>query len=244
VDDLGAIVIIAAFFAGPLHPVPLAGAVLLLVAFGVLVNRFQRSGWLPWLAVPVALAAWWCMYRSGVHATVAGVVLGLLVPVHGPGPAGPAERLEHRLRPWSSGVAVPIFALLSAGVSVSLPSLRAVAADAAAVAVVPALLLGKFVGVVGGSWLTTRFTGARLADDLAWRDVGAVGVLAGIGFTVSLLIAELAFTGDPAQQELVKTAVLIGSVLAGLLAVVVLRLRTAGTRVAYGGTGGRRSTSR
>jgi len=236
VDDLGAITIIALFFAGPLHVPALVAAAALLACFGIVVNRWPRARATPWLLVPVAVAAWWFTHESGVHATVAGVVMGLLVPVRtrpdnadpvdDAGGPGPAERLEHRLRPWSSIVAVPVFALLSCGVSVALPSLRLAAADAAAVAVVPALVVGKFVGIFGGTWITARCTRARLAADLGWRDVAAVGVLGGIGFTVSLLITELAFAGDPVRVTLVKTAVLVSSVLAGLLGVLVLRLRT------------------
>jgi NhaA family Na+:H+ antiporter len=159
-----------------------------------------------------------------VHATIAGVALGLATRVL-PDPGekkSPAERVEHRLRPWSAGVAVPAFALFAAGVTLSGNALRTMLTDPVAIGVVAGLLAGKAIGVFGGSWLTARFTRAELNSDLSWRDVGAVSVLAGIGFTVALLIAQLAFGDDAAQIERAKAAVLIGSLLAALLAAALL----------------------
>jgi NhaA family Na+:H+ antiporter len=162
-----------------------------------------------------------------VHATVAGVALGLLTRVR-PDPgedASPAERLEHRIRPLSAGLAVPAFALLSAGVAVSVSDLQAATGDIAAVGVVCGLVAGKFVGVLGGTWAAARFTRAELSPDVRWADMAAVALLSGIGFTVSLLIAELAFGGQPERLEHVKAAVLAGSLIAAVLAGVLLRSR-------------------
>jgi NhaA family Na+:H+ antiporter len=137
----------------------------------------------------------------------------------------PAERIEHRLRPWVAGIAVPLFALFAAGVTLSGSAVRQLLTDPVAIGVVAGLLLGKSIGVFGGSWLTARFTRAELNSDLAWRDVAAVSVLAGIGFTVALLIAQLAFGADVAQVERAKAAVLIASVLAALIAAILLARR-------------------
>jgi NhaA family Na+:H+ antiporter len=164
------------------------------------------------------------MHESGIHATIAGVALGLVTRVV-PDPdeeRSPAERLEHRLRPWSAGVAVPVFALFAAGVTLGGDALRAMLTDPVAIGVVAGLMAGKVIGVFGGSWLTARFTRAELNSDLAWRDVGAVSVLAGIGFTVALLIAQLAFGDDLAQIERAKAAVLVASLLSALIAAALL----------------------
>ena len=123
-------------------------------------------------------------------------------------------------------MAVPIFAFFSTGVVLSVAAFQALAHDRVAYGIVLGLVLGKFIGVFGGTWLAARLTRAELSEDLAWRDIAAVGLLAGIGFTVSLLITELAFEDDPGRLDLSKTAVLIGSVLAALLASLVLRSRS------------------
>jgi NhaA family Na+:H+ antiporter len=166
---------------------------------------------------------------------VAGVLLGLTVPVR-PRTSVPrastlsahvdvAHRFEHRLRPLSAGVAVPVFAFFAAGVTVVGGGLGAALADEAAIGVVVGLVLGKLVGVLGGTWTLTRFTRAELDDGLSWWDVLGLSLLAGIGFTVSLLVGELAFGAGSERDEHVKLAVLVGSLLSALLATVVLRAR-------------------
>jgi NhaA family Na+:H+ antiporter len=194
------------------------------------VQRRIRS-W--WLLLPLALTAWALVHASGVHATVAGVLLALTVPVirsdaAGGPDAGPgmAEHFEHLLRPLSSGFAVPVFALFAAGVTVGgLDGLGEAFTDPVAVGIVAGLVLGKVLGIFGCTWLMARFTHAELDDDLAWIDVLGVSMLAGIGFTVSLLIGELAFGPDSLTDEHVKVGVLAGSLSAALLATVVLRGR-------------------
>ncbi|TDO35800.1 NhaA family Na+:H+ antiporter [Kribbella sp. VKM Ac-2527] len=221
VDDFGAILVIAVFFSHGLHLIELVISLALIAVFYVLQRRRVRS---PILYVPLAIGAWWFMHESGIHATIAGVALGLVTRVL-PDPTetkSPAEHLEHVLRPWSAAVAVPVFSLFAAGVTLSGDTMREMVTDPVAIGVVAGLMLGKFAGVFGGSWLTARFTRAELNSDLAWRDVGAVAVLAGIGFTVALLIAQLAFAGDTAQVERAKAAVLVASLLAALIAAVLL----------------------
>ena len=225
VDDLGAILIIALFFTDDLVLWALAAAAAGLAVYALLQHRRVQTRW---VYVPLALVVWALVHESGIHATIAGVALGLLTRVR-PDPdehASPAERLEHRIRPLSAGLAVPVFALMSAGVALSLDDLEAAAGDIAAVGVVCGLVVGKFAGVLGGTWATARFTRAELSPDVRWADMAAVALLSGIGFTVSLLIAELAFAGDPERLEHVKAAVLAGSLLSAVLAAGVLRRRS------------------
>ncbi len=226
VDDLLAITIIAVFYTQSLSLAPLALALIPLALFGILAQRRVRS-W--WLLLPLAATAWVLVHESGVHATVAGVLLGFLVPVvprsQAPGP-GLAEHFEHRWRPLSAGVAVPIFAFFSAGVSIAGASgVGATLRDSVTLGVVVGLVAGKVLGVLSATYLVQRFTRAELADGLSWWDVLGLALLAGVGFTVSLLIGELAFGAGSARNDHVKVGVLLGSLLAALLATVVLRIR-------------------
>jgi NhaA family Na+:H+ antiporter len=224
VDDLLAITVIALFFTDDLAWQPLLGAAALLAAYALLQHR-RITPW--WLLAPIGLAVWVLVHASGVHATVAGVAIGLLTRVrHDRGEReSPAERLEHRIRPLSAGVCVPLFALFAAGVPLSGDALASVVGEPVALGVVLGLVVGKAVGISGGTWVAARFTRAELNPDLGWLDVVGVSLLAGIGFTVSLLIGELAFAGDDDTVALVKAAVLVGSLLAAAVASVVLRAR-------------------
>jgi Na+:H+ antiporter, NhaA family len=230
VDDLLAITIIAVFFTTDLHVTPLLLAAVPLGVFTVLVQRRIRS-W--WLLLPLAVTAWTLVHASGVHATVAGVLLGFTVPVvrsqQAGGPdAGPglAEHFEHRWRPLSAGVAVPVFAFFTAGVTLGgLSGLRTSLLDPIAVGIVVGLVAGKTIGILGASYLVARLTRAELDEDLSWFDVLGLALLGGIGFTVALLIGELAFGAGSETDDHVKVAVLIGSLLAATLATVVLRIR-------------------
>ncbi|MFE3266053.1 Na+/H+ antiporter NhaA [Streptomyces sp. NPDC059215] len=226
VDDLLAILIIAVFFTDTLDFAALGGAVAGLAVFWMLLRKGVR-GWYVYL--PLALAIWGLMYNSGVHATIAGVAMGLMLRCHRHEGEehSPGEHVEHLVRPLSAGLAVPLFALFSAGVVVSGGALGEVFTRPETLGVVLGLVVGKSVGVFGGTWLTARFTRASLSDDLAWPDVFAVASLAGIGFTVSLLIGELAFTADPVLTDEVKAAVLAGSLVAAVFATTLLKIRNA-----------------
>ena len=226
VDDLFAILIIAVFFTADLNFAALGGAVAGLVLFWLLLRKGVR-GW--YVYVPLALVVWALMYNSGIHATIAGVAMGLMLRCHRHEgeDLSPGERIEHVVRPLSAGLAVPLFALFSAGVAISGGALADVFTRPETLGVVLGLVVGKVLGVFGGTWLTARFTKASLSDDLAWADVFAVATLAGIGFTVSLLIDELDFEGDTALTDSVKAAVLVGSLIAALLATVLLKIRNA-----------------
>ncbi|WP_459181494.1 Na+/H+ antiporter NhaA [Streptomyces sp.] len=224
VDDLFAILIIAVFFTSSIHLAALGLAVVGLAVFWVLLRK-EVHGW--YVYVPLALVNWALMHASGVHATIAGVAMGLMLRCHRREgeEQSPGEHIEHLVRPLSAGLAVPLFALFSAGVSVSGGVLGDVFAEPETLGVVLGLVVGKAVGVFGGTWLTARFTKAELNPELAWADVLAVASLAGIGFTVSLLIGELAFAGDPVLTSEVKAAVLIGSLISAILAGTLLKLR-------------------
>ncbi|MGV9347288.1 Na+/H+ antiporter NhaA [Streptomyces spiralis] len=226
VDDLFAILIIAVFFTDRLNFAALGGAVAGLAVFWLLLRKGVR-GW--YVYVPLGLVIWALMYNSGVHATIAGVAMGLMLrcTTHEGETHSPGEHIEHLVRPVSAGLAVPLFALFSAGVSISGGALANVFTKPETLGVVLGLVVGKTIGIFGGTWLTARFTRASLSEDLAWADVFAVASLAGIGFTVSLLISELAFEGDAALTDEVKASVLVGSLIAAALATVLLKMRNA-----------------
>ncbi|MGO4856509.1 Na+/H+ antiporter NhaA [Arthrobacter sp. 2MCAF14] len=228
VDDLIAIGIIAFFYSSGLEPLMLLAAVVPLALFAFLVQKRVRS-W--YLLLPLAAATWAFVHASGIHATVAGVLLGFAVPVVASGKkgepaAGLAESFEHRLRPFSAGFAVPVFAFFSAGVALGgAEGLGAALRDPVAVGIILALVVGKTAGVFGTTFLITKTTRARLDDGLAWIDVAGLAMLAGVGFTVSLLIAELGFGSGSPHDDHAKVAILAGSLAAAVLAAVVLKAR-------------------
>ncbi len=228
VDDLIAIVIIAVFYAGQLHLALLAAALLPLVAFAALL----RTRWHPWwVLIPLAVVTWVLVLRSGVHATIAGVLLGLVVPTAPSDETGSSlgQRFDHVLRPVSAGVCVPLFAFFSAGVTVVGGGLAAALRDPVTLGVALGLVVGKTVGVFGGTFLMARLTHAELDAELTWADLFGVSVLGGVGFTVSLLVGELAF-GDSATGEHARLGILLGSVIAAILASVMLGRRNAAYR--------------
>jgi NhaA family Na+:H+ antiporter len=226
VDDLLAITIIAVFFSSGIRLGPLAATVALLGLYAWLQQR-RVTAW--WIYIPLWLVAWALMHESGVHATVVGVAFGLLTRVkHDPGEdEAPAERLEHRLRPFTAAICVPAYAFFAAGITLSSDSIRLVFTEPVALGVLAGLVIGKGMGIFGGTYIAARFSHSGLNPSLSWSDVLGVAILAGIGFTVSLLIGELAFAGDAATTELVKAAVLVGSLLAAIIAAAILARRNA-----------------
>ncbi|MDP5227308.1 MULTISPECIES: Na+/H+ antiporter NhaA [Arthrobacter] len=228
VDDLIAIVIIALFYGGALQLGYLLGALIPLAAFSVLgrIRGGRYARW--WLLLPLAALTWVLVHSSGIHATVAGVLLALTVPMGKD--LGLADRLEHGLRPFSAGVAVPLFAFFAAGVGLGgLDGVASAAADPVALGIVLALVVGKSVGVLGTTFALTRLPGVALDRVVRWADMAGVALLTGVGFTVSLLVAELSFGGghgeDSPHGDHAKVAILAASVLAALLGAVVLRMR-------------------
>ncbi|MFN2496532.1 MAG: Na+/H+ antiporter NhaA [Pseudonocardiaceae bacterium] len=223
VDDLGAILVIAVLFTSGVHLLALGTAVALCTLYWWLQRRRIRSSW---SYVPLAALTWYAVHEAGVHATVAGIALGLLTRVRpDPGEAkAPALRLEHRIQPFSAAVAVPVFAVFAAGVPIGLDTLVGVATDRIALAIIVGLLAGKLIGIFGAAWLAIRVGIAAKPRGLAWRDLAAVSILGGVGFTVSLLIAELSLTGAAAQRA--KVAVLLASATASLVGAVALLHRS------------------
>ncbi|MBL8931282.1 MAG: Na+/H+ antiporter NhaA [Kineosporiaceae bacterium] len=226
VDDLIAILIIAVVYTSSVSLPALLAALIPLAAFGWLARR-RILHW--WLLVPLALITWGLVHASGVHATVAGVLLAFALPVRArPGEEhGVCEQLEHRVRPVSAAVAVPLFALTAAGVRIVGGGLAEVLEGPLFPGIVLGLVVGKAVGVLAGTWLVARFTRASLDESLTWADIVGVSFLAGVGFTVSLLIGELAFAGNAEQTATVQAAVLTGSLLAAGVAAIVLVRRNA-----------------
>lgn len=221
VDDLGAIIVIAVFYSEKFNPMDFAVSLALLAVYGVLQWRRVR-GW-P-IFVGLAVLAWAFMHESGVHATIAGVAAGMLTRVKAePGEEqSPGDHAEHTIRPISAGFAVPVFAFFAAGVSLKGTSLGAVLENPIAIGVMVGLVLGKPIGVITTAYVTAKFTRAELSKDIGWLDVGAIGFLSGIGFTVSLLIAELAFESEPSLLSAAKLAVLIGSLTSAVLATAAI----------------------
>ncbi|WP_156253915.1 Na+/H+ antiporter NhaA [Pseudactinotalea terrae] len=222
VDDLLAITVIAVFYTDSISWGPLLAALAVIGAFA-LVARARWARW--WLLLPLALIAWALMHASGVHATIAGVLLGMCVaarPLHGEDTSR-ALQYEHTVRPISSVIALPVFALFSAGVNlVDGEGIAALLSEPVLPAIAIALVLGKIVGVLGVTAAVTKLTPLRLADALGIRDLLPVALLTGIGFTVSLLIAELSFP-DSGHTDAATLGVLAGTAVAATLAAVSLR---------------------
>jgi NhaA family Na+:H+ antiporter len=226
VDDLLAILIIAVVFTETLTWWALLASFAVIGVYWWMQRR--RVGNL-WVYVPLWVLAWVLMHESGVHATIAGVAVGLATratPDRGEKET-PAERYEHQIRPISAGFAVPLFALFAAGVTINAETLVEVVTEPVGIGIAAGLVVGKAIGITLGTYLAVRFTRATLARGLAWADVVGVGSLAGIGFTVSLLIASLAFETDPGVEALAKTAVLVASLVAATLASALLLPRNA-----------------
>lgn len=262
VDDIGAILVIAVFYSRGLDFTALALAALLLLGMTQLSRIGVRS-----MGVYGALgiAAWIAVYASGVHATIAGVLLGLMTPavpfqrpdavsaearrvadetLDDPEPpdadapqwlrlaelsrdtVSPLTRMEVVLHPWSSFLIVPLFALSSAGVALSSGAVRDALSSPVTLGIVAGLLIGKTVGVFGASWIAARLKLAVLPSDVRWGQIGAVAVTAGIGFTVSLLVADLAFD-LPGLIDEAKIGILAGSIVAGLVGAAMLRRQAA-----------------
>jgi Na+:H+ antiporter, NhaA family len=251
VDDLGAITIIAVFYSDHVQPRFLIVA----AALGVGLALMRRAHVVyPPLYILIGLALWLAVYASGVHATIAGVVVGLLTPArplhedldvsevatyleHSPGEVGdvraaarairesvsPCDRLIDVLHPWSSYFIVPVFALANAGIVLTMDAVTN--PSAVMLGVLVGLVVGKTVGVAGASWLAIRLGIARMPDGVSTQQLVGVAALAGIGFTVSLFITDLAFGEGPLAYQ-AKVGILIGSATAAVIGVIILLLGT------------------
>ena len=252
VDDLLAIAIIAIFYTETIAIRPLATALGVVIVYGLIASRFRRifveRAWATWVVLlPLGLVAWALMHASGVHATIAGVLLGFTIPAvvgrasnqthaapgghscEGEAQSGIdlAEALEHRIRPLSAGFAVPVFAFFAAGVDIGgTDGLVSAFSHPLTYGIMAALVVGKPVGILASTWLVSRFT-AGLDPSLRWADLTGIGLLAGIGFTVSLLVAELSFTAGSVEHDVAKVAILSASLLSAVLAALILTARNA-----------------
>lgn len=224
VDDLGAITIIAVFYSEDIDRNMLFLMVVLLLVYALL-QKFNFTKW--YLLVPLGLMIWWATYQSGIHATVAGIAIAMLTRVqHREGEeSSPAEITEVKVRPISVAIAVPVFAFTAAGVDLRDLGFVDTVGSQLSLAVIAGLVIGKPLGVIGSTYLLTKFTSARLNDNLRWSDVLAVGLLAGIGFTVSLLITKLSYVENIMLLSEAKVGVLSGSFLSAMIAIAVMRIR-------------------
>jgi len=224
IDDLGAILIIAFFYTDKLSLSALAAAgagVLVLLAL----NRAKVMAISPYVAV--GLVIWLFVYKSGIHATLAGVVTALAIPLSDGKGGSPLKAAEHALHPWVAFAVLPMFAFVNAGVSLQGVT-PAVLLQSVPMGITLGLLAGKAIGVFGASWLLIRMAGARLPAGAGWWQFFGVCLLCGVGFTMSLFIGALAFAGqDAAYETQLKLGVLCGSLLSGALGALLL-VRSAG----------------
>lgn len=238
VDDLIAIVIIALFYTSSFQAWYLIASIIPIGIYFWVTHKHERlfheKKWAAWvILLPLGLTTWALFLESGIHATIAGVILGFCVPVRMTSQAkaagsngGLSEVLERRLRPLSTGFCVPLFAFFSAGVAIGgWDGLQRAVADPVAIGIIVGLVVGKTVGITGTTWLITRFRGVNLDSDIAWMDIIGLAVTGGIGFTVSMLVAELSFAAGEAHTEDAKIGIMIGSVTAAICGAVILSMR-------------------
>jgi NhaA family Na+:H+ antiporter len=225
VNDLGAILVIAIFYGHGFYAMWFGAAVALLFLFGVLQNRKVTS---LYIFLPLAMVIWYAMFRSGIHATIAGVAMGLLMRVRKTKAeqVSPCDKAEVKLRPFSAGFAVPVFAFLAAGVNILGTTLSEAISDPLTMGVLCGLIIGQPIGVTFGAFLVSRFTKGTLNPALSWWDVVVVGSLASIGFTVALLIAEVSFMDDPAILVTSKFAIIFTNLVAIVVSVLAISIRS------------------
>lgn len=220
-DDVGAIVIIALVYTTSLSCVFLLASVGVLVLLG-LANHYRVEKLGIYLLLGVLL--WVCVLLSGVHATVAGILLAIMIPQHMPhGKRGmsPLKRLEKKLHPWVAYGVMPLFAFANAGISLSAIT-PAILFSGVTFGVAIGLFVGKQVGVLSFSWLAVQCRWVSLPRDVTWRLLYCVSVLCGVGFTMSLFLGTLAFSGNDMVLNEVRLGVLGGSILSGIVAIALL----------------------
>ena len=222
VDDIGAVMIIAMFFTANIKMMWIVAS---LVVLGVMIamNRFGVNRMV--LFILAAVVLWYCVLNSGVHATIAGVVAALTIPMRKREGDSMLEKLEHGLVPWNAYLVIPIFGFANAGVNMSDIGLEAFL-DPLPIAIAAGLVVGKQVGIFSSVWIADKLNIANKPVGCSWREVWGVSILCGIGFTMSLFIGELAFPGNRLLIEEAKLGILTGSLISGVLGYFVLRLTT------------------
>ena len=222
IDDLGAIVIIALFYTSGLSLLSLGVAAGAIVVLAVL-NYFNVRKISVYMLVGIVL--WTAVLKSGVHATLAGVIVGFFIPLEKREGHSPAEHLAHGLMPWVNWLILPLFAFANAGISLAGITLRDVLSPEPS-GIILGLLIGKPLGITLFCWLAVKLRLAVLPDGTTIRDIMAIGVLCGIGFTMSIFISSLAF--DSTHEQLVtfsKLGILTGSVLSAVIGYTLLRIK-------------------
>lgn len=226
-DDLGAIVVIALFYTADLSSLSLAGSASLILALAAL-NRFGVMR--PGAYFLIGLALWVAVLKSGVHATLAGVVLAMFIPLRVPDqsrsqtPESPLRNLEHTLHPWVAFGILPVFAFANAGVTIMDLSFSDTF-HPVPIGIVTGLFLGKQIGILALCWIATRMRIALLPEGVGWWHLHGTALLCGVGFTMSLFIASLAFEqGNTGYLGLERLGILIGSLVSGILGYIVLRV--------------------
>ena len=220
IDDIGAILVIAVFYTADLSVLSLALAGVGLVGLAIL-NRFKVARLAPYLLIGVLI--WIFVLKSGVHATLAGVAVAMAIPVRDiRNPTfSPLNHLEHALHPWVAYGILPVFAFANAGVHLWDISIEAVT-EGISLGIAFGLVVGKQVGAFGLAWLAIKFKLAKLPEGCSMLTLYGVCVLTGIGFTMSLFIGGLAFSG-PDQATLTRIGIILGSVVSGVLGFLVLK---------------------
>lgn len=225
VDDIGAVMVIALFYTPTIKMVWLVASV---VVFGLMVGLNRARVSVLWPYVLMSLVLWYCVLNTGVHATIAGVVAALTIPMHGRSGNHMLEKLEHNLAPWSAYLVVPVFGFANAGVSLQGLGVEALL-DPLPYAIAAGLVIGKQLGIFTAVWLAVKTGFAQAPDNASWMEIYGVSILCGIGFTMSLFIGGLAFPGNQLLIDEAKIGILTGSAISAILGYIVLRMTTVHT---------------
>ncbi|MXP26148.1 Na+/H+ antiporter NhaA [Altererythrobacter indicus] len=220
IDDIGAILIIAIFYSHGFDAAMFGGAVAVFAVMALMSRMGMARNW-PY--VVLGLILWVFVLKSGIHATLAGVAAALTVPITARGQK-PLERMEHALHPWVTFLVVPVFAFANAGVSLAGIELSSFVAPLP-LGIALGLIVGKQLGIFGFAWAAVKMGWASLPPSTSWKQVHGLSLIAGIGFTMSLFIGNLAFS-DPEQLSMVKVGVLSGSILSAVGGFLLLRRQT------------------
>lgn len=222
IDDLGAIVVIAIFFSHDLSATALVSALISIIVLIVL-NRMRVSSLCAYAVVGAIL--WASVLKSGVHATLAGVIIGFCIPLKGKNGEKPLEDFEHLLAPWCSFMILPLFAFANAGVSLAGMSLSTLSSPLT-LGVALGLVVGKALGVFSFSYFAVKVGIAKLSEGINFKQIFAISVLCGIGFTMSMFLAGLAFGGEQSDGELISLArlgILLGSAFSAVAGYLLLK---------------------
>ncbi len=222
VDDIGAVLVIAFFYTDQIYITWLIASIVVF-AMMVALNRMKVSTFTPYILLAIVL--WYCVLNTGAHATIAGVVAALTIPMHRKDGNSMLERLEHGLAPWSAYLVVPVFGFANAGVSFTGMTLQNLL-DPLPVAIAAGLVVGKQVGIFSTIWISEKIGFAARPANASWLEIWGISILCGIGFTMSLFIGLLAFEGNQFLIDEAKIGILIGSAISAVMGYIVLRLST------------------